>query len=151
MDILSSEAGTQLDPRPVKAFLDCYSGSRSTSRWTFLVNGPERVWGGVRDALQTTAAAPIAKNAAAVAATAVLGSSLAAPIATAMQGGKPAQRAATETKAVATANAATLDGRSIKLAGLAMRPKAGRHEHVGTTTAGSRTGHDPREQVDSQA
>ena len=138
MDILSSEAGTQLDPRPVQAFLDYYSGSRSTSRWTFLVNGPERVWGGVRDALQTTAAAPIAKNAAAVAATAVLGSSLAAPIATAMQGSKPAQRAATETKAVETANAATLDGRSIKLAGLAMRPKDGRGNHVGGTAAGGR-------------
>ena len=78
------------------AFLAYYSGSRTASRWTFLVNAPERVATGLRDALHSTVAAPLAKNAAAVAATAVLGSSLAAPIATAMHMNESAHVSAAE-------------------------------------------------------
>jgi HD domain-containing protein len=93
IEILKKEVGSQLDPQAVAAFLSYYSGSRSASRWTFLVTAPERIAASLRQAVQTTTAAPIAKNAIAVAATAVLGSSLAAPIANAVQGGDLTQRA----------------------------------------------------------
>ncbi len=104
LQILKNEAGSQLDADAVAAFLSYYSGSRSASRWTFFLNVPERIAATVREGIHTTAAAPMAKNAVAVAATAVLGSSLAAPIAAGMQG-KPAHRSAAHAGVVGTADA----------------------------------------------
>ena len=43
LDILSAEAGTQLDPAAVKAFLECYSGRKPLAFWSVLVNSRPRV------------------------------------------------------------------------------------------------------------
>jgi HD-GYP domain-containing protein (c-di-GMP phosphodiesterase class II) len=93
LEILKKEAGPQLDQEAVTAFLSYYSGSRSASRWSLLVTAPERIAASLRQALHATTAAPLAKNALAVAATALLGSSLAAPIANAVDGGNLTQSA----------------------------------------------------------
>lgn len=43
LDILHSEAGTQLDPDAVKAFCSCYSGMRPLAVWTLLASAPQRL------------------------------------------------------------------------------------------------------------
>lgn len=43
LDILATEAGTQLDPNAVKAFLECYSGMKPVAFWAVLINARPRV------------------------------------------------------------------------------------------------------------
>ena len=43
LDILETEAGTQLDPVAVKAFLECYSGMKPVAFWAVLINARPRV------------------------------------------------------------------------------------------------------------
>ena len=38
LDILRTEAGTQLDPNAVKAFIECYSGLKPVAFWAVLIN-----------------------------------------------------------------------------------------------------------------
>ena len=43
LDILETEAGTQLDPLAVRAFLECYSGLKPVAFWAVLMNARPRV------------------------------------------------------------------------------------------------------------
>ena len=43
LDILSTEAGTQLDPNAVKAFIECYSGMKPVAFWAVLINARPQV------------------------------------------------------------------------------------------------------------
>ena len=43
LDILETEAGTQLDPVAVDAFLECYSGMKPVAFWAVLINARPRV------------------------------------------------------------------------------------------------------------
>ena len=43
LDILETEAGTQLDPVAVSAFLECYSGVKPVAFWAVLMNARPRV------------------------------------------------------------------------------------------------------------
>jgi HD-GYP domain-containing protein (c-di-GMP phosphodiesterase class II) len=43
LDILTTEAGTQLDPNAVKAFVECYSGMKPVAFWAVLINARPRV------------------------------------------------------------------------------------------------------------
>jgi HD-GYP domain-containing protein (c-di-GMP phosphodiesterase class II) len=78
-EVLRREAGRQLDPDAVRAFLSYYSGRRSVAWWAFLTAGPQRLLSWVGGAIEGAGAAPLAKGAAVVGTTAVLGGSLVAP------------------------------------------------------------------------
>ena len=71
LDILATEAGTQLDPEAVRAFCSCYSGRRPLTYWTILVNLRPRlaswVGGGLAPAKAATAANVMATAATATA------------------------------------------------------------------------------------
>ena len=43
LDILRTEAGTQLDPNAVKAFIECYSGMKPVAFWAVLINARPQV------------------------------------------------------------------------------------------------------------
>jgi hypothetical protein len=43
LDILRTEAGTQLDPNAVKAFIECYSGMKPVVFWAVLINARPQV------------------------------------------------------------------------------------------------------------
>jgi HD domain len=43
LDILTTEAGTQLDPNAVKAFVECYSGMKPVAFWAVLINARPQV------------------------------------------------------------------------------------------------------------
>ena len=43
LDILRTEAGTQLDPEAVKAFIECYSGMKPVAFWAVLINARPQV------------------------------------------------------------------------------------------------------------
>jgi putative nucleotidyltransferase with HDIG domain len=56
LDVLSKEAGTQLDPAPVAAFMRYYSGKRSVAWSAFLVTAPQRMLGWVGNGFQRVGA-----------------------------------------------------------------------------------------------
>ena len=80
IDILTAEAGAQLDPDAVRAFLSCYAGRRSLALWTFLTNGPPRLASWLGGGLSPASAASAAGVVATAAATAVVGGGALAPL-----------------------------------------------------------------------
>src|SRR5579862_4527245 len=48
LDILTREAGTQLDPAAVDAFVRCYSGNRLFALWALLAAAPQRAFAAAR-------------------------------------------------------------------------------------------------------
>ena len=81
LDILRHEAGTQLDPEAVAAFLRYYSGRRSVAWWSVLVTEPPRFAYWLLGSLQGAGATPLAKGAATAGITALIGASVAGPAA----------------------------------------------------------------------
>jgi response regulator RpfG family c-di-GMP phosphodiesterase len=81
LDILRHEAGEQLDPDAVAAFLAYYSGRRSVAWWSVLVTEPPRFAYWLLGWLQGAGATPLAKGAAAAGVTALIGGSVAGPAA----------------------------------------------------------------------
>jgi HD superfamily phosphohydrolase YqeK len=79
LDILKKEAGSQLDPAAVQAFLSYYSGSRTVARWSLLVGEPPRFLWWLLGWLQGAGVAPITKGVVAAGAAALMGSTLASP------------------------------------------------------------------------
>ena len=78
LDVLAKEAGAQLDPAPVAAFMRYYSGKRSVG-WTALaVAAPQRLGGWLGGVLQNVGAgiAPAVHGLAAVGAAAAIGAGL---------------------------------------------------------------------------
>jgi putative nucleotidyltransferase with HDIG domain len=78
LDVLAKEAGAQLDPAPVAAFMRYYSGKRSVG-WTALAAGaPQRLGGWLGGVLQNVGAgiAPAVQGLAAVGAAAVISAGL---------------------------------------------------------------------------
>jgi hypothetical protein len=77
IEILKKEAGTQLDPDAVKAFLAYYSGRNVFEWWAFLTTLPQRFLASIGSWFPRIGAASLLKGAAAVGAAAVVtGSSL---------------------------------------------------------------------------
>jgi putative nucleotidyltransferase with HDIG domain len=78
LDVLSKEAGSQLDPAPVAAFMRYYSGKRSVAWTAFLVTAPQRLATWIGGLLQGAGAgvAPIAQGVVATGLAALAGSSL---------------------------------------------------------------------------
>jgi HD-GYP domain-containing protein (c-di-GMP phosphodiesterase class II) len=78
LDTLRIEAGSQLDPAAVAAFLSYYSGRRGVALWSLFVTEPPRVVSWLLGWLQRAGATPIATAVIAAGATA-LGATLASP------------------------------------------------------------------------
>jgi putative nucleotidyltransferase with HDIG domain len=91
LDVLSKEAGTQLDPAPVAAFTRYYSGKRSVAWSAFVVTAPQRVLGWVGNVFQGVGAgvAPVAQ--------AVLATGVAGLAGASMAGSAPPANAVVET------------------------------------------------------
>jgi HD domain len=83
IDILKKEAGSQLDPDAVAAFLSYYSGRRPVAWWTAITTAPPRLFQWLMGSLQGASAAPLAKSLSGAGAAALIGSSLVAPAMTA--------------------------------------------------------------------
>jgi putative nucleotidyltransferase with HDIG domain len=79
LDILKKEAGSQLDPAAVGAFLSYYSGRRSVAWWGLLATEPPRLVSWLFGWLQGEGAAPIAKGVVAAGAAALIGGTMASP------------------------------------------------------------------------
>lgn len=97
LDILRKEAGTQLDPAAVAAFLGYYSGRRSVTLWGLLATEPPRFAAWLLGWLQGAGATPIAKGIVAAGATALVGGAALSP---------PAPEAAIRTHSAAVPTAA---------------------------------------------
>jgi putative nucleotidyltransferase with HDIG domain len=78
-EILRKEAGTQLDPDAVAAFLRYYSGRRSVAWWSLVVTEPPRFASWLLGWVQGAGATPIAKGVIAATATALAGTAVASP------------------------------------------------------------------------
>ena len=80
LDVLSQEAGTQLDPAAVDAFLRYYSGKRSVAWSALFIDAPPRVisWFGGLFQGAGAGAAPLGQAIAAVGAAAVIGTTVGA-------------------------------------------------------------------------
>jgi putative nucleotidyltransferase with HDIG domain len=81
LDTLRREAGAQLDPDAVAAFLRYYSGRRSVAWWSVLVTEPPRLAYWLLVWVQGAGATPLAKGAATAGVTALIGASVAGPAA----------------------------------------------------------------------
>jgi putative nucleotidyltransferase with HDIG domain len=81
LDVLSEEAGTQLDPAAVAAFLRYYSGKRSVAWSALFIDAPPRLISWVGGLFQGAGAgaAPLGQAIAAVGAAAVIGSTVGGP------------------------------------------------------------------------
>ena len=80
LDVLKNEAGTQLDPAAVNAFLRFYSGRRSAAGWSMVLTEPPRMLWWLIGWFQGAGAAPITKGVVAAGAAAFLGGALATPL-----------------------------------------------------------------------
>jgi len=80
IDILTAEAGTQLDPDAVRAFRSCYAGSRPLALWTILTNGPPKLASWLGGGLSTAKAASVANVMATAATTAAVGGAALGPL-----------------------------------------------------------------------
>jgi putative nucleotidyltransferase with HDIG domain len=78
IDILRTEAGTQLDPEAVRSFLAYYAGSRPTVVWAIITSGLRRVVSWLTGDPAAAATISASKVAAATAATAAIGAAAAA-------------------------------------------------------------------------
>jgi putative nucleotidyltransferase with HDIG domain len=96
LDILRKEAGSQLDPAAVTAFLSYYSGRSSVAWWSLLVAEPPRFLSWLLGWFQGAGATPLAKGVLAAGATALIGGTLASP---------PAPKAEIRSNSVTTAAA----------------------------------------------
>jgi putative nucleotidyltransferase with HDIG domain len=66
LKILRREAGAQLDPAAVAAFVEYYSGQRSVAWWAIWTTAPQRLAAWIGGLLNTTGAASISQSLAAV-------------------------------------------------------------------------------------
>jgi putative nucleotidyltransferase with HDIG domain len=75
--ILTTEAGTRLEPAAVEAFCACYGGRRPLAMWAVAVNVPQRVAAWLSGGLHAASASSVAGLATTVAATAAISGSAA--------------------------------------------------------------------------
>jgi len=61
IEVLTAEAGTQLDPTAVRAFTSVYSGHRPLSVWMVFTSAPERVFSWLGGSVNSVAAASVAR------------------------------------------------------------------------------------------
>ena len=91
IDILRAEAGAQLDPEAVRAFLTYYSGSRPTVVWLIATSSVRRLVSWLSGDPAAAASLTASKVAAATAATAVIGAAAGvAPVPAVHRGVRPA-------------------------------------------------------------
>ena len=82
LDILRAEAGTQLDPDAVAAFLSYYSGRRALPWWSAVAAAPGRLATWALSGIQGATAAPLGSGAASLGAAFLVGATLAGSPAT---------------------------------------------------------------------
>jgi putative nucleotidyltransferase with HDIG domain len=82
LDILRAEAGTQLDPDVVTAFLSYYSGRRALPWWSVVAEAPGRLATWALSGIQGATAAPLGSGATSLGAAFLVGATLAGPPAT---------------------------------------------------------------------
>src|ERR671914_1856244 len=82
LDILRAEAGAQLDPDVVAAFLSYYSGRRALPWWSAVAAAPGRLAAWALSAIQGATAAPLGGGATSLGAAFLVGATLAGPPAT---------------------------------------------------------------------
>jgi putative nucleotidyltransferase with HDIG domain len=82
LDILRAEAGTQLDPDVVAAFLSYYSGRRALPWWSAVAEAPGRLATWMLSGIQGATAGPIGGGATSLGAAFLVGATLAGPPAT---------------------------------------------------------------------
>ncbi|HEV7918090.1 MAG TPA: HD-GYP domain-containing protein [Solirubrobacterales bacterium] len=92
LDILRNEAGTQLDPDAVNAFLRYYSGKRSIVGWSVITTAPPRLVSSLVGSFQSATTVPITQGVAVAGIAAVIGGASVAPV---QDKAGPAQSAAT--------------------------------------------------------
>jgi len=116
IDVLKKEAGSQLDPDAVAAFLSYYSGRRPVAWWAVITTGPPRLLRWLMGSVQGAGAAPFAQSLSSVGAAALIGSSLMAPMVAAKAdreesaNGRAGQATAQAAPRLATVNSATNGG-----------------------------------------
>jgi putative nucleotidyltransferase with HDIG domain len=103
LDVLSKEAGTQLDPAPVAAFMRYYSGKRSVAWSAFVVTAPQRMLGWVGNVFQGVGAgvAPVAQAVLATGVAGLAGASMAGSAPPANAVAEPAREVAAHHQAKA--------------------------------------------------
>lgn len=79
IDILEREAGTQLDPAAVRAFVHYYSGTRFLALWSVLAAVPQRAFAWAHRAGPVPQAASITQTAASTVATVAIGAAAVLP------------------------------------------------------------------------
>jgi putative nucleotidyltransferase with HDIG domain len=82
LDILRAEAGTQLDPDVVTAFLSYYSGRRALPWWSAVAAAPGRLAAWILSGIQGATAAPLGGGATSLGAAFLVGATLAGSPAT---------------------------------------------------------------------
>jgi putative nucleotidyltransferase with HDIG domain len=109
LDILRAEAGTQLDPDVVAAFLSYYSGRRALPWWSAVAEAPGRLATWALSGIQGATAAPLGGGATSLGAAFLVGATLAGSPATGEA--SRAVKARADAAPVAASRGAALDGR----------------------------------------
>jgi putative nucleotidyltransferase with HDIG domain len=114
LDVLSKEAGSQLDPLPVAAFQRYYSGRRSIAWSAFIVTAPQRLgsWAGGLFQGAGAGVAPLAQGLVAMGAAALAGGALGGQAASATTDSAKAHRAGAAVEVAAKQDRAGRDRRS---------------------------------------
>jgi putative nucleotidyltransferase with HDIG domain len=154
LDILRKEAGTQLDPDAVGAFLGYYSGRRALPLWSTVAAAPSRLAAWTLSGIQGATAAPLGGGAASLAAAFLVGASLAGAPA-AREAARPAEAKASAPSGADKRRAAQdkhAKHRSVPARpgkrGSARREASGRRGSArGRRPAGGRGGQDVRERL----
>ena len=143
LDILTDEAGTQLDPNAVRAFCSYYTGRRALALWTILAHGPPKLASWLGGGLSSAKAASVANVMLTAAATGAVGGAALGPLVEApVRAHPPAKSAAvtgvapaTREPSVSAAAAGGRDGRGDRR--VKLRGEVQGHRFIRTTPAGA--------------
>jgi uncharacterized membrane protein YgcG len=142
IDILRNEAGTQLDPDAVRAFLAYYSGSRPTVVWAIVSSFVRRVVSWLTGDPAAAATLSASKVAAATAATAAIGAAAAAtPVPAIVHHARPVARVVHIRRGAAAHRSTTLTSSSRSSAALPASANAAATRATGKAAARARGSH----------
>jgi putative nucleotidyltransferase with HDIG domain len=134
LDILRTEAGTQLDPDVVAAFLSYYSGRRALPWWSAAAAAPGRLATWALSGIQGATAAPLGSGATSLGAAFLVGATLAGSPATGESSGSV--RASADVAPATASGGSGPDRREPR--GPSGRPRTGAAEPVGGKGIASR-------------
>jgi putative nucleotidyltransferase with HDIG domain len=125
LDILRKEAGAQLDPDAVAAFLGYYSGRRAIPLWSTVAAAPSRLAAWILSGVQGATAAPLGGGAASLGAAFLVGATLAGSPATG-EAARPAKAEARKPAAVRAALGEREERRAARASERTAAPRAKR-------------------------